>query len=198
MKIPPVLSKSTLRPITSPEETHAVRVVLHDVHNGGPYRLACHARTYIFEKNALLGKHVLDIPVSLWMHGVGQTRFAANTSISDDFRTAKGTPYTFQVIPLAESTAAPETKPSIADAALPLLRELLSNMGAPDEVVKAFVCIDNGDVASLQRLLEHIPQPGDEIPEEKAPASAKSSKADILRKAREAKAAKKKAQLQPA
>lgn len=196
MNIPKVLSKTTLRQITSPEETHAVRVVLHEAHNSGPYRLQCQQRTYIFEKNGTVGKHIIDIPVSIWMQGVGETRFAANRSVCDDFRTAKTVPYTFQVIPLKESQPAIEGKPSMADVALPLLRQLLSNMGAPDEVVKAFVCIDNGDVAGLKALLEHIPQPADDEPPANAPA--KPSKADILRKAREAKAAKKKAQLQPA
>lgn len=178
MNIPKVLSKTTLRAITSPKETHAVRVVLHEVHNQGPFRLQCQQRTYFFEKNGTVGKHVLDIPVSIWMHGVGETRFAANKSVCDDFLSIKNAPCTFQVIALAKT----ELKPSIADEALPLLRQLLSNMGAPDEVVQAFRCIDAGDMAGLRALLDS-PTP--------IPSLAKSSPADSLRKAREAKAAKK-------
>lgn len=193
MNIPKVLSKTTLRPITSPDETHAVRVVLHEAHNSGPFRLQCQQRTYVFEKNGTVGKHVLDIPVSIWMDGVGQTRFAANKSVCDDFRTAKNAPYTFQVIPLKESQAVIERKPSEADAALPLLREILSNLGAPQIVIDAFHCIDAGDMPKLAHIVELS-----RLIEENPPPSAKPWKADSLQKARDAKAAKKKAQLQHA
>lgn len=111
----------------------------------------------------------------------------------DDFRTAKNAPYTFQVIPLKESQAVIERKPSEADAALPLLREILSNLGAPQIVIDAFHCIDAGDMPKLAHIVELS-----RLIEENPPPSAKPSKADSLQKARDAKAAKKKAQLQHA
>lgn len=196
MTLPPIISKTTLQPLFTEKETHAVRVVLHEVNNGGIYRLRCRLRTYLFERDGKVGKHILDIPVSVWMHGTGGSRHEANRSVSEDFRTGKHIPYSIQVISIRESSiAVPE---SVADQALPLLRKLLSRLGAPDEVVHAFQLIEDGSIDALRSLAEDKPA---SAPAADPDAAKKAAVAERMRKMREAKAKKKTAKkkaLQPA
>jgi len=189
MNPPLQINKATLRGLASPEETHAMRIVLHDVSNSSPYRLRCNRRQYLFEKDGILGKHVLDIPASVWMAGVQPGRWRPNFSISEDLRTANNCPFSIQIIPWKGAQAVPA--PAAQADYLKPLRTLLSNLGAPEVVVKAFGLIDAGDLEGLQALAQLS-----------ATSSSEDAAAARAAKMREAKARKKAereaANLQPA
>jgi hypothetical protein len=181
MNIPQLVSKSSLQAIDTSKDTHAVRVVLHDANNPGAFRLECHGRTYLFERNGEIGKHVLDIPVSVWMHGTTGGRFETAASISDDFRTASGASLSIQVIPLRAATGD-------SGEVVALLRQLLSGIGAPDPVRHTFAMLEAGvSFQQIRKFVEDVLEAIDdeELDTKETPAQAKA------RKMREAKAAKK-------
>jgi len=105
MNLPPVISKSVIDEIKLPGDAYAVRVVLHEVNNSVPFRLASNHRQYVFDKCGIVGRHILDIPISLWMLGAETAPYRDNTSISEDFRTAKHCPHSIQIIPLENAPA---------------------------------------------------------------------------------------------
>jgi len=82
--------------------------------------------------------------------------------------------------------------PDNSKECLALLRKLLSNIGAPEEVESAFQFIESGNMASLRKLVALLTE---ESPPEPVPQLTPGQLR--AQKMREAKAAKK-AQLQPA
>jgi len=155
MKIPSVISRSVLQTLAAPGETHAVRVILHEVNNPGQFRLRTTRRQYIFERDGNLGVHALTIPASCWMEGTLPGRFRDNPSISQDFRTAGDVKWSIQIVPWGTATAA---APDNSKECLALLRKLLSNIGAPEEVESAFQFIESGNMASLRSLWRCLPR----------------------------------------
>lgn len=190
MNIPQLLSKSVIRNLPVPKDSHIVRVILHDANNPGPYRLHCRTRTYIFEVDGTVGKHVLDFPISLWMEGSSE-RYRENKSIADDFRSATFGKFTILVIASEQSKQFQST----ADQALPVLRNILSKLGAPDAVVEAFQMIEKGDIGGLHRLEAGI-QAGGAEPDQEPEAEEETPAQARARKMREAKAAKRNRELQ--
>ena len=148
MNLPSTISKTTLQGINTSGDTHAVRVVAHEVNNPSPYRLRCRNRCYLFEKDGSTGKHIIDIPVAAWMHGQGRRDMVA---ICDDFRTANGSAFTIQVVRIKPDTGTDD----FAQSALDQIRKLLSGLGAPQAVVQAFACVDQ---RNLGALAEHVAQ----------------------------------------
>jgi hypothetical protein len=208
MNLPSVLSKTVIDEIKSPADTHAVRVILHDVHSSVPYRLACNLRQYVFDKCGIAGRHILDIPVSLWMAGAETAPFRDNTSISEDFRTAKHCRHSIQIVQIGASA------PS-ADFLSPL-RELLGTLGAPSCVNHALDLIaaqDHGALLSMvaqfaaqhrasaeapaEVATEQEGQPQAEAAEPPADAPPRAESA-AARRMREKRARDKAAKLQPA
>jgi len=187
MNLPTVISKAVLAGLASPTETHAVRVLLHSVNNQSQYRLRCRSRQYLFDKCGIVGRHLLEIPVSLWMADSPTKTFRENKSISEDFRTADNCPFSIQIVPW-KGAAAPAAAESLF---LPILREILSAIDAPPVVEEAFKLIDAGNLGELQDLVAFLKSAKASDPPQ--PSAA----AERMRKMREAKAAKK-AQLQPA
>lgn len=187
MNIPAIISKNTLASLGK-SDTHAVRIVLHDVHNPSPSRIRCRNRQYIFERDGVLMAHALDIPMSVWMAGVGKGRFRDNRAVCDDFRDVKQK-FTVQVISLREDHQEEKGNPLVE------LFRLLAALNAPDEIFKAKELLEQG--ASTQELSAYVDgvigrlDASPPVPVEENPAQARA------RKMREAKAAKK-AQLQPA
>ncbi|MEY3895826.1 MAG: hypothetical protein RLZZ214_1346 [Verrucomicrobiota bacterium] len=189
MNLPTIISKSVLFSLAAPDETHAVRILLHDVNNQSQYRLSCRSRTYLFEKCGIVGRHLLEIPVSLWMQDSPTKSFRENQSISEDFRSADNCPYSIQIVPW--KGAAPQTFGQAMEAHfLPLLREILRTIEAPPVVEEAFKLIDAGNLGELQDLAAFLKSAA----KTDGPSPAAAERA---RKMREAKAAKK-AQLQTA
>ena len=195
MNLPTIITAEALKELAPPHETHAVRVLLHKVSNSGPYRFRCGKRQYVFTRDGFLGIHTLVVPLSLWMDGVPSGMYRDNPSISHDFKSGN-LPWTFQVIPLGSAAAA-----AAGEDYLTPLRDLLSKLGAPDEVRQAFEIIEAGrPAASLREYLDSITagvesptieqnevpyRPVESQPEGETPAQARA------RKMREAKAAKK-------
>ena len=187
MNIPATVSKTTLQSLFSDKDTHAVRVILHDVNNSGVARFRCRLRTYLFERNGQVGKHALDIPISVWMFGATGSRHEQERSVCNDFRTSKTIPYSIQVVPIRDSEL--RIPPTLEEQAVPLLRKLLSTLGAPDPVVEAFRHIEAGDIESLQTLVAKVEAP--ETPRGEAETAKKKATAERMKKMREAKAKKK-------
>lgn len=184
MNIPAIISKNTLASLGK-SDTHAVRIVLHDVHNPSPSRIRCRNRQYLFERDGVLMAHALDIPMSVWMAGVGKGRFRDNRAVCDDFREVKQK-FTVQVISLREDHQEEKGNPLVE------LFRLLAALNAPDEIFKAKELLEQG--ASTQELSAYVDgvigrldstPPESEQTAEETPAQAKA------RKMREAKAAKK-------
>ncbi len=185
MNLPTVISKAVLAGLAAPNETHAVRVLLHSVNNQSQFRLRCRSRQYLFDKCGIVGRHMLEIPVSVWMADSPTKNFRENKSISEDFRAADNCPYSIQIVPWKGATAVQNDQANF----LPILREILAAIDAPPVVEEAFKLIDAGNLGELQDLVAFL-----KTAKKDAPPSA----ADRMRKMREAKAAKKAAQLQPA
>jgi hypothetical protein len=175
MNLPTVISKAVLAGLAAPNETHAVRVLLHAVNNQSQFRLRSRSRSYLFDKCGIVGRHMLEIPVSVWMADSPTKNFRENKSISEDFRTANNCPYSIQIVPWKGAAAESHF--------LPILREILAAIDAPPVVKEAFKLIDAGNLGELQDLVAFL---------KSAPT------ADRMKKMREAKAAKKAANLQSA
>lgn len=144
--IPRNISKISLREITPPNETHIVRVVLHDVSNESRYTLRCRARSYIFERHPAIGRHVIDIPLSIWMEGVTTgTRWKDNVSIPEDIRNSPRS-VSIHILPIDAQNS--ETSESGEDgeleSAFPELHRLLGEFGAPDAVRECVKLIEDG------------------------------------------------------
>lgn len=188
MNIPTILSKNTLAALGQ-SDTHAVRVILHDVHNPSACRLRCRTRQFVFERCGVLMAHKLDIPLSVWMGGVSAGRFRDNRAVCDDFRDVKQK-YTVQVVSWNGTSAPVETGNVLVE-----LRRLLSALNAPDDVERASKIIANGGnaeeiAAYVDGVIGHL----DTAPP--AEETAAETTAQVrARKMREAKAAKKKALL---
>lgn len=198
MNIPAIISKNTLGSMGE-NDTHAVRVILHDVHNPSACRVRCRTRQYLFERCGVVMAHVLDIPISVWMAGVGNGRFRDNRAVCDDWREVRQK-FTVQVIPWKGSAAIDDRGNLLAE-----LRRLLLALDAPEDVERAFDIIENGanaeDLAAfVDGVIGHLGSdaPPPEVPQAPAPAATEETPAQArARKMREAKAAKK-SQLQTA
>jgi len=153
MTIPGQLSKSTIAQLGCTDSI-SVRVLLHSVSNNGSARIRCRNRQYIFEKSHETGCHILDIPMSLWMHNVNPGRYRAQGSICDDFRKLPGAEFTMHIIGNASAKEAAPDAP--ADPVLIVeLRRLLTAMNAPEEVENAFEIAVN-DPANLAGYVDGI------------------------------------------
>jgi hypothetical protein len=209
--IPKNISKISLREITPANETHIVRVVLHDVSNESRYTLRCRSRTYIFERHPSIGRHALDIPLSLWMEGVATgARWKDNTSIPEDIRNSPRS-VSIHILPIdnldVESTESSDGGGG-PESAFSELHRLLGEFGAPDAVRECVKLVEGGApfeevrsfvdsaIAALEdEEPESTPLPSDESPAPETPSAPVApapalTPAERLAKAREAKKAK--------
>lgn len=141
--IPKQITKSVLKEITPANETHVVRLILHDVSNESRYLLRCRTRSYSFERNQQIGRHVLDIPVSIWMEGANTARWKDNISIAEDIRNSSRS-VTIQVLRIDQADIAEESP-------LPELKRLLDALDAPDAVHECLRMIEGGESAEIVR-----------------------------------------------
>ena len=173
MTIPGLLSKSTISQMQCTDAI-SVRVLLHSVSNVGQARLRCRNRQYVFEKSHETGCHILDIPMSVWMHNVNPGRYRDQRSICDDFRELPGTSFTIHII---GTQPAVEAAPSVSGDPLAKcffgviadLRRLLTAMNAPEEVENAFE-IAISDTGNLAGYVDGIIASMSEQPDEPAGA----------------------------
>jgi hypothetical protein len=192
MKAPTFLDRRTLAKMAAPDETHCVRVILQKVSNSAPYTYRSALRRYLFERDGILGAHILDIPVSLWMAEIPTSGpYRKNASVSDDLKPTQATPFTIQVIPWKGAKA-----PAVANPdCLPLLREIVSSFNPPPAILTALQLTEEGNLESLEvlagtvRIFKANPPPVKNPAAE--PAAELSPAAARMRKMREAKAAKK-------
>lgn len=187
MNIPNLITREVLSAMAAPDETHAVRVVLSKVTSSVPYKLRSKLRSYVFEKDREIGAHVLDVPVSVWMAGADDRARRGEGAICKDLQPSMNFPLTVLVIPWRNASAADT---AVTNEALAVLRELLAILNPPPVVFEALDLAQTGDVAKLRYLLDRGKQKAADG--EETPAQARA------RKMREAKAAKRREQLQPA
>lgn len=196
--IPRIISKISLREITPPNETHIVRVVLHDVSNESRYTLRCRARSYIFERHSAIGRHVIDIPLSIWMEGVATgARWKDNVSIPEDIRNSPRS-VSIHILPIDAQNS--ETSESGEDgeleSAFTELHRLLGEFYAPAPVRECVKLVEDGapveEVRSfVDRAVADLDNDSPESetpPADTAPPQAPAlTQAERLAKAREAK-----------
>ena len=149
MIIPRKITRATLSGLFAPNETHVVRLIVHDVSNESRYLLRCRSREYSFERSPQVGRHILDIPLSVYMEGANTKYWRDNTSIAEDIRMANRS-VTIQVLPIsqAEIEVSNDTTP---ESPLPELRRLLEILEAPEPVQQCLSMIENGDAAEVVR-----------------------------------------------
>lgn len=142
MNIPGLLSKSTISQMQC-ADTVSVRVLLHSVSNNGQARLRCRNRQYLFEKSHETGCHILDFPMSMWMHNVNPGRYRDQRSICDDFRELPGAAFTIHIIGTQPAVEAAPEAPPADPGVIAELRRLLTALDAPPEVETAFEFAQN-------------------------------------------------------
>jgi hypothetical protein len=186
MTLPNTITSGALAALAAPEETHAVRVVLHKVSSQVPYRLRSKLRTYVFEKDREHGGHVLDVPASVWMDRANQSARRGEGAICNDLQPSINLPLTVLIVPWGKAA-----KVSNDTACLPVLRKILSFFNPPPVVLKALDLAESNSLPELEALAAKIEADRTKPVEagEETPAQARA------RKMREAKAAKK--ELQP-
>ena len=159
MNIPRQISTAALHDLSAPNETHFVRLILHDVRNGSRYLLRCRSRDYFFLRDQEVGRHVLDIPLSVYMAGTGDTNWRDTKSISEDIRNANRS-VTVQVLPYnpsADSPALASEALAETESPLPILKRLLTALEAPDQAHECLDAIMSGMSASEVRLIvDHL------------------------------------------
>lgn len=106
MKLPNAISRAVLRELGIPAEAVTVRLILHDVASEVRYRLCAPRRAYIFERDHKENRHILDLPVSLWMDGAKPGKWSQDTSICEDIRQS-GRSVSVQVLTGETAAAAP-------------------------------------------------------------------------------------------
>jgi hypothetical protein len=179
MTIPGQISKSTISQLGCTDSL-SVRVLLHSVSNNGSARIRCRNRQYIFEKSHETGCHILDIPMSLWMHNVNPGRYRDQRSICDDFRELPGAAFTIHIIGNAPALEAAPADLSEHDL-IADLRRLLYALNAPQEVATAFdVATENpGQLAeyvdSVIASIEEQPEEPADQPADNAPTGLNPS-----------------------
>ena len=122
MNIPHLVDNKALADLASPTDALCVRVVLRRVQNNAPYRLHGKLRIYLATYDRDLCAHVLDVPLSVWMHGFPATgAYRDNPSIAHDLqgnRSQGMSPLVFLVVPW-KLAAAPAVAVPAASAASP-------------------------------------------------------------------------------
>jgi hypothetical protein len=165
--IPTTIDSKTLAHLAEPTDTHAVRLILRQVHNFSPYRMGGKRYKYIFTHDSRIGAHVLDVPLSLWQGDVPKGAYRDNLSICHDLqgnRSGNLPPLVAVIIPLKEGVAEfiATTERGQADpmpAMLETLKGFLADMDAPDEIMQAMAILTMPGVDAEARksaLATHI------------------------------------------
>lgn len=175
--LPNIITAAALRVIPT-ADTHAVRVILLSSASATQYTMRGIGRRkgkYLLERDAATGKHILDIPVSLWNQEIPTGRYHDNNSIAHDLL-AKPQPLMPFVTMIVPWSGTATSKPASADFFTPL-RDLLVKLVPPPIVQHALTLAETGDNAALVAFVNSVSEnpavalprfPGDRI-EEKPP-----------------------------
>jgi hypothetical protein len=155
MNLPINVTSRELR-VLAPNDSHIVRVIVTKVSNPGAYRQKAKRRTYIFLRNGEIGRHALDIPLSLYMLGTPTGAYRENQSISNDLTPTLDNGLIVQVIPNPDYKA-PEQEPSaFDDDILKGLFQLCTKINAPDIMFEALVVAKEQGGEALVKFTETI------------------------------------------
>lgn len=89
MNLPKLVDRSWLAANAKPDEQWGVRLVLRTVANDKPYKVQGRVRQYVFTKNREANAHCLDVPLSIWQDGVGNTNYRNNGSMAWDVQSTR-------------------------------------------------------------------------------------------------------------
>lgn len=216
MDIPQELTPALARLLADPSDTQAMRVIVRRVANQCNYLLRGKRRSYQLEYNPVMCCHFIDIPYSLWMHGVSTAQpYEDNQSVAHDIQSNFAHMESLVILPVPWGDHTEIVAPAVAvsapdNAPLISLKSLAERLGAPPTMIDAIdlvlaggnaksICLslDNTEVeAANQPDQPELPP----IPIATKPPTGPLTNAERMRKMREAKAAKKLAErnLQPA
>ncbi len=200
------LDQAELDKLATPADIRAIRVILRQVNNHGPYVVNGRAHKYIFRFDTTLDAHKLDIPESVWMNGVPGGAYVDNESVCHDIlanRALHLAPLVPLIVPMAGGKAETPRGYGTADAPpaefLASLRALFTKMGAPPIVMEALDLADTGNAQLLAEFVADVdvspPEPMNEhfdaAPPEQTAPGLNPEVVDRMEKMRLAKAAKK-------
>lgn len=187
--LPHTISAAVLREHADPSETHFIRLTYLGATGGTRYTLRGTGRrkgTYILEKDGVSGKYSIDIPVSIWNHGIPEGRYSENPSIAHDILSKPQAliPLIVTVVTRGGPGSNAESAETSADS-ITLVQEFLAAVDAPQFVQDAIkVLKDEGP--------ERFKEIGPEAPKTETPAAKR------MREKRAREKAEKLAEPQPA
>lgn len=102
MNLPQTVTHQDFALLAAENEAHAVRVLVRCPGNTGPYTIRGRFRRYVATHDEVVGCHILDVPLSVWMTGIPSGIYQDNLSVAHDLqasRTSNRTPLVVLVIP---------------------------------------------------------------------------------------------------
>lgn len=161
---PTRITSKELAELADPSDTLAMRVILRRVNNLGQYTLSGKLRKYIFTYDARIRAHVIDVPLSCWMHSIPTGAYQDNQSIAHDIfakRSPKDAPLIVIPIAINEGIVAFHEQPKHDANAILLAQfaDFLNTMGPPDEIQQALNIVTMTGVdeeARLSALNSHV------------------------------------------
>lgn len=173
---PTRITSKELAELADPSDTLAMRVILRRVNNLGQYTLSGKLRKYIFTYDARIRAHVLDVPLSCWIHSIPTGAYQDNQSIAHDIfakRSPKDAPLIVIPIAINEGIVAFHEQPKPDEGALLFsLTAFLNEMTPPDEIQQAINIVTMQGVdeeARLSALNSHVAAVRDAMNEEDDP-----------------------------
>lgn len=186
MNIPSPATSTLLARLARPDENMAMRVILRRVSNTGAYTVHGKVRKYVFEFNAKVGAHVLDVPLSLWNAGLMPGIYRDNPSVAHDMQAARSSHLApLVILPIPFGNGAVPASLVIAPAEDATLKKSLAGFGqllrkleAPIEIMEAFDILqmdgteDAMRAEAIRMISNGIPD-DDEPPAQPAPPAVR-------------------------
>lgn len=140
MNLPQNVTPEVLASLAAPDEAFAVRVLIRRTANTGLQTLRGRFRRYIAKRDDKLGCHVIEIPLSIWMHGIPKGTYQDNLSVAHDImgnRPATKAPLVLLIVPWSGAKKVEAEPVAAVVTDLKSLRELAEVLGAPDLLLSA-------------------------------------------------------------
>lgn len=172
--LPFIISAAWIRSLPPTGDTHAVRMIMLTTSGPTTYTLRGIKRKYLLDRDGVTGRHILDIPVSIWSQGLPSERYHDNTSIAHDLQSKPHPlcPFVTVVVPWNGGGEALETqKPDFFTP----LRDLLIHTDAPPYVIEALDLARGEDNSAL---VEYVKREIDRFENEEQPDPATPKKSD--------------------
>jgi hypothetical protein len=174
--LPNVISASVLRELADPAETQAVRVILLTSLSSTQATVRGSRRKYIMSFCGETGRHILDVPASLWERGIPLSRYSQNDSIAHDIQSKPNIlfPIVTKIVPWGNAvvaTAAATPPATLQDAGddsatqYDLLKRYLREAQAPKKVMDAIDVLETSKEDFI-KIIEAVSSQEAESPSE--------------------------------